>query len=54
MCSEEHQELVIEVMREHRSSLKSPPKTEVEYLDGLVLQKLIRAVAMVRDTGERV
>ena len=50
----EHQELVIEVMREHRSSLKSPAKTEAEYLDGLVLQKLIRAVAMVRDTGERV
>jgi predicted nucleic acid-binding protein len=49
-----HQDLVIEVMREHRASLKNPPKSEEEYLDTLVQQRLIRAIQIIRDGGGKV
>jgi predicted nucleic acid-binding protein len=47
-------EAVLNVMREHRASLKNPPKTEEEYLETLVQQKLAKAIQILRDSGERV
>jgi hypothetical protein len=50
----EHQDIVIQVIREHRASLKSPPKSAEDYLDTLSRQKLYRAVAALKETGEAV
>ena len=50
----ENQDPVIQVMREHRASLKSPPKSAEDYLDTLIQQRLIRAVEIVKDLDGQV
>lgn len=35
-------------MREHRSSLKNPPKSAEEYLETLEQQRLVRSVTVLR------
>lgn len=47
-------EMVIQVMHEHRATLKNPPKSAEDYLDTLNQQKLVRTVAMVKKTKERI
>ncbi|MCW0220352.1 MAG: PIN domain-containing protein [Prosthecobacter sp.] len=46
---EVNQDLVIQIMREHRASLKSPPRSADEYLDTLEQQRLFDAVALIRN-----
>ena len=50
----ENQDQVIQVMREQRASLKSPPKSAEDYLDTLIQQRLIRAVEIVKDLDGQV
>lgn len=45
---------VIEVMREHRASLKNPPKTASEYLETLRQQGLNKAVSAILSSGDEV
>lgn len=47
----ENQDLVIQIMREHRASLKNPPKSADDYLDTLAQQRLVRTVVAVRKSG---
>ena len=50
----EDQDLVIQVMSEHRASLKNPPKSAGDYLDTLAQQRLVRAVALVKKAKEEI
>lgn len=43
---------VLEVMREHRASLKNPVRSAEEYLETLFRQGLVRSVALVKAKGE--
>ncbi|HSI61561.1 MAG TPA: PIN domain-containing protein [Candidatus Saccharimonadia bacterium] len=49
----QEQDSVIETMREHRVSLRNPPKSQEEYLDTLRQQRLIRTVESVKKTGKK-
>lgn len=42
------EEAVVRLMREHRASLKNPPKTAEEYLETLEQQRLTESVQMLR------
>lgn len=46
---DERHEGVLAAMRQHRSSLKNPPKNPVEYLETLALQGLTQSVVRLRD-----
>jgi PIN domain len=43
--------LVCSVMAKHRAMLKKPPKSEAEYLETLVQQRLVKSVQVIRESG---
>jgi hypothetical protein len=43
-----NEDAVVKLMREHRASLKNPPKSAEEYLETLEQQLLVRSVAVLR------
>jgi hypothetical protein len=42
------EDAVVKLMRQHRASLKNPPKSAEEYLETLEQQRLVRSVAVLR------
>lgn len=50
----EDQDSVLRIMREHRASLKSPPKSAEDYLATLIQQRLVCAVEMVKKSNEAI
>lgn len=49
---EEDEDAVVGLMREHRASLKNPPKSAAEYLETLAQQRLTKAVRALRSRVE--
>lgn len=54
MLLSEDEDSVIRIMREHRASLQNPPKSAADYLDTFEQQRLARAVALIRKSGETI
>jgi len=43
-----NEDAVVKLMREHRASLKNPPKSAQDYLDTLEQQRLVRSVQILK------